>query len=1003
MLPQPTIADALECESLDHDATVGDVTLKRVRADRGDAIILGATEPTLPPKKPRVESSVDLTPSPSLDEALDLSQSLFSPPDANRATASTTSLFPPSVKQQWQSWYDDEPSSSQPARNSLPSVPVPASSVDNASQSSSHTIASKAHNFGLPPAKGSFVMATSSSGKRLYFPKRYSLENATSCQTGRERNGYAQCTMASKHQLLDVSIYRLLDEIDQDRVNCALAASDAQPMGADPSQSTDKESRPLKSRVPLTPDMPSQPCMLWVDKYRPQHFADLVSDDKVNREALLWLKQWDYCVFGRANPQCHPGTRKFGSQRPSSAPFKLATTDTNPTIEAQAKDRYHRPFRRILLLAGPPGLGKTTLAHIIAHQAGYTTMEINASDDRTGTQVYQKLVSITQTHTVRSSGQPTALIIDEIDGVASSGSGRSSHNATAGKDFISLLVGMATADPPPKAKSGTAWSETAAQATAKKARKAGPPPLMRPIICICNDLYAPPLRALRAVAQVYHIRRPAPASLARRLQMVCATEGLRADLSTLVSLSERAECDLRNCLHTLQFLQQHSSTDNRITWDMIKRAPVGVKDMQQSLFQLWSRVFTPATAQRHAVSLAPPPTQATSAVGSITSPSATATPSTRIKGQAFQRDYTTRLLHDLAAIHEYDKLTAGCFENYLKLRFHDTYFDKIVQVGDWLAFYDQLNTSLYRAGPSGLHAQASLHNYMPYPFLYFHRALANPFAKTMEFAYPRIDYEMHQRQKTCHGTLLSVLHGIRSVAIRRTWTVPQMAVGLTPWLSRIIAAEISGHNLQLLTPDDRMRLFRLVEILVAFGLTYVQERTEQGEFRYRLEPPLGHTLISAKTTPGSAAMALPNKYATQQMIAQEVEKEIIRRREAFLNAQAPHSSKAKATAVGNKRAPLVPRPITQDKLEIPTRPAVARDFFGRPITPRAATDDRKADQRAAAPSGAGIAKPAVCTWDGTKVWYQYNEGYSNAVRKPVRIRDLLPAAHDTATTTTSDI
>jgi len=45
-------------------------------------------------------------------------------------------------------------------------------------------------------------------------------------------------------------------------------------------------------------------------------------------------------------------------------------------------DESGRPKQKVALLHGPPGLGKTTLAHVVAKHAGYNVVEMNASDDR---------------------------------------------------------------------------------------------------------------------------------------------------------------------------------------------------------------------------------------------------------------------------------------------------------------------------------------------------------------------------------------------------------------------------------------------------------------------------------------------------------------------------------------------------------------------------------------------------------------------------------------------
>lgn len=80
--------------------------------------------------------------------------------------------------------------------------------------------------------------------------------------------------------LLDIPLHRLMDEL-------AVSASG-------PSEN---------ARYALKSDSPSSSEAyddLWVDRYRPQQYTDLLGDDRVHREVMAWVKEWDYCVFGKS-------------------------------------------------------------------------------------------------------------------------------------------------------------------------------------------------------------------------------------------------------------------------------------------------------------------------------------------------------------------------------------------------------------------------------------------------------------------------------------------------------------------------------------------------------------------------------------------------------------------------------------------------------------------------------------------------------------------------------
>ncbi|TVY81571.1 Chromosome transmission fidelity protein [Lachnellula suecica] len=742
--------------------------------------------------------------------------------------------------------------------------------------------------------------------------------------------------------------------------------------------------------------------LMWSEKYRARHFMELVGDDRTHRQVLRWLKAWDPLVFPKA-----------GKAKPAAP--------TRPGAEAD-EEKAHK---KILLLTGPPGLGKTTLAHVCARQAGYEIMEINASDERSSNVVKGRIRTSVGTESVKTGStvttkaghvqkiaHPLCVVVDEVDGVVG-GAGGSGEGG-----FVKALIDLIQLDQKNSVPGGNTGY-------ARKKKKGDDFKLMRPLILICNDVYHPSLKPLRHsnLAEIIHVRKPPLDAVVARMKAVFEKEGVSCDNDAVRRLCEATwgvsptesrkgregtgEGDLRGIMVVGEWAAgklKASTTDGkaRLTRKWVEKNMTndlshgggGARGVGRGgTKEVVNRVFLEGAGFPKTMAMHPAPTVSGDQ------------PKTQLGvAELAKRAGMDRLRDMIDTSGEIERIVTDIFAQYPSQPFND---DSILSKPDaayeWLHFHDTCTSRVFAE-------QAfELMPYLSQPVLACHHLFSSPARhyfgasndkkwgdeeeeeEILPFSGPRADYEAFEVEKTNRATMLALQASLNATLLRSFRSPEDIATELLPYLVKMLTPEIkpiivggSGDQKGIASvrkESEKAMVRRAVDTMGTVGVVFERGKLE-GDFTnratqwvYRMEPPLD-TLITYETAPVLASAPAPVRYAVRQVLDQEYQKNIIVRenalRQARYRAGNPNDDVDFSFSENNKES----KHQLQERVLGPTK-----DFFGRVV--KEAMPLQEID------GNAELERRTKKGQSDNKVWVSYHEGFSNAVRKPITIDELL--------------
>ncbi|XP_037793213.1 chromosome transmission fidelity protein 18 homolog [Penaeus monodon] len=221
-----------------------------------------------------------------------------------------------------------------------------------------------------------------------------------------------------------------------------------------------------------------------------------------------------------------------------------------------------------------------------------------------------------------------------------------------------------------------------------------------------------------------------------------------------------------------------------------------------------------------------------------------------------------------------------------------------------------------------------------------------------------------------------------------------------PYLLQIIQPNLRPVNTQLYSRQEKEELANLIDTMISYNLTYTQERSIDGQYSFNLDPNMEELVRFPDQKTGKQL-----SYATRQLIAREIDIEKVRRAETYFVKQQEAEAIRKEKSGKENQAPKTSKQAnssssitTPDLVALPNH---LQKLQAKPILePSAVKDEYNSDAgRVVAPkdffgrviSNAVHQETKSMTNEIVKsdIWFRFKEGYSNAVRRPIKLKDLV--------------